>query len=203
LRRSLPRTRPRGDGEPPPEEIDHFRELIREQAPSNPADVQAAASDLENVAEGPEKARALDAALRLERAELFSADSEDVREAEREIVPHLRRNPRDIKRFDNAFRLQLHVANGTPGCDLDFDLDDLVALGKWVALRLRWPDLADAIDRDSGLLERLEAAGTDGGPLERADAAWIKDDELAALLRDPQPRRRVARLGTQTFLRVS
>ena len=132
--------------------------------------------------------------MRIERGKAFSADSDSVREAEQSLLVHLPRNPRDVKRFDNAFRLQLHVANGTKGCQLEFGPDDLITLGKWVALRLRWPDLAAAIDAKPALLERLERTVN--------DRKLTTDEDWDALLRD-EPARYVGRLSRETFLRVA
>jgi hypothetical protein len=179
-------------------------------------EVEAVVATLKEEASTQPKALALEAATRLERGSAFRADSNEVRHAERALLVHLPRNPRDVKRFDNAFRLQLHVANGTMGCALDFGSDDLLALGKWVVLRLRWPDLADAIDDKPPLLERLEdivnnaklapgqaresvVNGT--SQLTERERAWLDDPSLRRLLQD-EPARRIARLDHETFLRV-
>jgi KAP family P-loop domain len=139
----------------------------------------------------------------------FDEDSPQFRVAEREAVLHLERNPRDAKRFDNAFRLQLHVAARTPGCALAFDRDDLIAVAKWVAMRLRWPEFADACDEAPGLLDRVEAvANEDAGgvtfePLTEAEQKWTLDRDLLALLHERRPGCRVGRLEAETFLRIS
>ena len=67
---------------------------------------------------------------------------------------YLDSNPRQVKRFDNAFRLQFHVAS--TASDLEFREEQLNALAKWVAMRLRWPVLAEALDRETDLLATLE-----------------------------------------------
>lgn len=148
--------------------------------------------------------------LRYAEPDPFDEDSPQFHEAEREAVAHLDRNPRDVKRFDNAFRLQLHVAAKTPGCGLRFDREDLIAVAKWVAVRLRWPEFADACDEDDQLLARIEAlananleAVAEVEGLIEDDQAWFDDPELMALLRDPRPRCRIGRLQDQTFLRIS
>lgn len=69
-------------------------------------------------------------------------------------------------------------------------------------MRLRWPDLAVAIDRDPELLGRLERAANEDG-FESNDPPWCRDPALTALLREPQPARRIARLQDRTFLRIS
>jgi hypothetical protein len=141
----------------------------------------------------------------------FDEDSPEFREAERFAVANLHPNPRDVKRFDNAFRLQLHVAANTPGCGLSFDRDELIAIAKWVVIRLRWPDFAAAIDADVALLGRLEAAfnspaadaGLDPNGLESDDHDWVDQPALRSLLADRRPRARIGQLHEQTFLRVS
>ncbi|MCH7841030.1 MAG: TolC family protein, partial [Planctomycetes bacterium] len=64
----------------------------------------------------------------------------------RVCIGFLERNPRQVKRFDNAFRLQLHVASNARGTGLSFDVDQLIAVGKWVAIKIRWPELALALN---------------------------------------------------------
>lgn len=122
--------------------------------------------------------------------------------AERFAAQFLKPNPREIKRFDNALRLQLQVARRTKGCGLTFSEDDLIAVARWVALRLRWPDLAVAIDDDPSLLGRLERIVND--PRDGShDDPWLADAELKRLLQEKIPGRRAARLQDRTFLRIS
>lgn len=79
-------------------------------------------------------------------------DSDAVKEAMKEGIRCLDRNPRQVKRFNNAFRLQLALAQSSePLSD-----DQLKLLARWVALRLRWGALASAMDEHAGLLEALE-----------------------------------------------
>jgi len=80
--------------------------------------------------------------------------SEDVDAAEVAALVHLERNPRQAKRFHNVFRLQVYVAAAE---GVEFDKDQLVTLARWVALRLRWPALADDLDYEPGLLGVLDA----------------------------------------------
>ncbi|HET7484495.1 MAG TPA: P-loop NTPase fold protein, partial [Solirubrobacterales bacterium] len=196
---SSPTRGPEGD------RVEDMQLRISSARPANPADVQDVADAIAHREALSDDSRlALDEAVRLERAKLFDCDSTDVQEAERRLVRYLDRNPREIKRFDNAFRLQLHVANGTKGCGLRFDLDDLIALGKSIVLRLRWPDLGDAIDQDDQLLQRLEDAsnGGAGAPLGESAARWAKDEGLCELLRGDRLQR-PSRLAEHTILRVS
>jgi hypothetical protein len=142
---------------PSREAIERFSRRIAQERPVNPADVEAAAAAILKTLADDADRRALDEAQRRQRGTLFSVDSDDVAAAEFEVLRRLGRNPRQAKRFDNALRLQLHVANGTPGCTLDFGRDQLVALGKWVALRLLRPDLAADLDAEPRLAFELEA----------------------------------------------
>ena len=123
-------------------------------------------------------------------------------------------NPRQIKRFDNAFRLQLYVANQDRDCELDFTLDELVALGRWVALRLRWPELAKALDDEPALLGVLEANANEIAPqadldeiarLQKRYKRWFEDREILEFLNDVHlgEARRVSTLEPGSFLHVA
>ena len=155
----------------------------------------------------PETNIALIEAERTVRSELFTSDSDDVTYAEFEVLRHLNRNPRQIKRFDNAFRLQLYVENSTEGTKLDFTRDQLVAIAKGVALRLRWPTLAEAIDRDAGLLGALEANANGeltGRPSDDPIwQRWLAHKEVQDVLKEPIPQRRLALLDQHSFLRIA
>jgi tetratricopeptide (TPR) repeat protein len=116
------------------------------------------------------------------RAELIASDSPDVVAAEYEVLRYLSANPRQIKRFDNAFRPQLYVASADPAADLKYEVDQLIALGKWVAIRLRWPDLAKDLDKEPFLIDALEAHANG------TEAAETVAPEEIARLRDAYPR---------------
>jgi hypothetical protein len=158
------------------------------------------------------------------RRERAFADSPLITEAELEVVRFLEPNPRRLKQFDNAYRLQLYVANRTPIAELRFDLDQLVALAKWIALRLGWPDVARAIDADQTLLARIEQAANapqakkdktaptipketaaeDGEGASECDEVelWLRDIRLRALLREERTERRLAQLPLASFLHI-
>lgn len=188
-------------------EVAGRRQQLERAGAADPVAVQREADRILRDENLDDDARAaLDEAVRLERAELFKRDSKDVEAAERLLVEHLRPNPREIKRFDNAFRLQLHVANSSPACGLDFGLDDLIALGKSIVLRLRWPRLGDAIDEDEGLLLRLEAnSNSEPTPVKADQEIWRENEDIRRLLYDDggPPARRPSRLKDHLYLRVS
>ena len=99
---------------------------------------------------------ALHAAIRARRSSVLSVESSDVRSAEEAAIGSLRLTPRAVKRFDNAFRLQLQVANSTPGSELTYDVDSLITVAKWVALRMFFQPVARLVDQRPGLLGELE-----------------------------------------------
>jgi hypothetical protein len=78
--------------------------------------------------------------------------------AEIAALTHLELNPRQAKRFHNVFRLQVYVAAAQ---GVTFGADQTIALARWVALRLRWPALADDLDHDDGLLPLLDAVANE------------------------------------------
>jgi hypothetical protein len=197
-----------GDG-PGPSRVREFQESLSAGDPISAEAVSHRAVDLAATGLSELDDAALAEATRIERARRLGSDSEDVAAAEAELLPYLPRNPRGVKQFDNAFRLQLHVANGTPGSKLDFSFDQLIAIGKWVVLRLRWPDLAHAIDADNALLARLEEwANANNGEYAEAERAtalspWVDDGELVQLLRDVVDARRISHLPLDSFVRIA
>jgi len=205
---NMPPERPDAPHEPDPRDVTRLTQLLRRQGTfENPADVveaaQRVAADVADVGQA-----ALDEAVRSLRAPLLHTDSPDVAAAEFETLPYLDRNPRQVKRFDNAFRLQLHVASSASGASLAMTRDELVAFGKWVALQLRWPDLADEFERSPALLPALEELangdGRDGDAKTTRDlGAWFaRRPGLEELLREDDPARRLANVR-ETFLHVS
>lgn len=179
--------------------------------PTRPAIERLMASIVERSAEsdvGPVDEQAV--LRRQERAASFQS-SPSVAKAEFELLGMLGFNPREIKRFDNAFRLQLHVANQDPDCKLRFSFEELVTLGRWVALRLRWPEFAKAIDDEPNLLSAVEhvANGTPSDlpadeldRLRQAYDRWFRAPGLRAFLADEGEWRRVSSLEPGSFLRI-
>ena len=139
--------------------------------------------------------------------------SEHVDTAELAALSHLELNPRQAKRFHNVFRLQVYVAAAD---GVDFTEDQLLALARWVALRLRWPALADDLDHEPGLLWALDAAAneektgaTDSSPEEIRLRAlykrWFSDGSVTGVLLVSREGadRRVSQLPLESFLTVA
>jgi peptidoglycan hydrolase-like protein with peptidoglycan-binding domain len=153
---------------------------------------------------------AVQEAARRSRAKRLTTDSPDVRLAQEYAVPFLGGNPRQVKRFDNAFRLQLHVASNSDP-NLEFTQDQLDVMAKWCAIRLRWPELAVAIDAHEGLLPALEkhanskatAAPAAAVPKEWAEfAEWFARSDLRRDLRT-EPTHRLVQDVSNPLLRVT
>jgi hypothetical protein len=132
--------------------------------------------------------------------------------AEETVIRVLSLTPRAAKRFDNAFRLQLQVANGTAGSELGFGGAQLTAVAKWVALRLFFRSICQVADRQPGLLGELERLCADrGAALEfrariselgaAADATMIS--ELAALLSVSYPDAALTSLPLDSFPNIA
>jgi hypothetical protein len=75
-------------------------------------------------------------------------------EAMQDGLACLERNPRQVKRFNNALLLQLAVAARSQ--EVTFSAGQLAALARWVAIRLRWAELARDMDDEPMLLWALE-----------------------------------------------
>jgi KAP family P-loop domain len=142
-----------------------------------------------------------------------SRESRDIDRAEVAALSHLELNPRQAKRFHNVLRFQLHVAaaQGTT-----FDPEQTLALARWVALRVRWPALADDLDREPGLLKVLDAAaneekiGEDDWTEEELRirehySDWFDDGQVTGVLLVSKEgeARRVSRLPLDDFLTVA
>ncbi len=100
-----------------------------------------------------------------------------------------------LKRFDNAFRLQLHFLSNRQDSGLGFTEREMRSVGKWIALRMRWPGLAVALDSRPDLLEALHKAARDGNDDQAAAAPaappdwenyaeWFREPALLAMLND-------------------
>ncbi len=195
---------------PPPQEmVTQYQVSMGTAAMNNPVDARRRRREIEASADLTEVQRqALEIAERQVRAGLFDADSDHVKEAQFAALKFLDRNPRQVKRFDNAFRLQLHVASTTSS--LDFRPEELTSLAKWVAIRLRWPQLAEDLDRESGLLEALEGFAYEingNSPpqdlLDRYETWFESRDLMYVLANQDKQSGHPARLPFGSFLRVA
>jgi hypothetical protein len=145
-------------------------------------------------------------------------ESPEVWAAMQEGARCLEPNPRQVKRFNNAFRLQLGLA--ARSFEVTFSPEQLGALARWVAIRLRWGALAHAMDDEPDLLWALERTANPSIPLSGADEdrrkrqqartpEWFAEDtfsELPKLLRAleiKQPGQAIAELPFDAFLRVA
>ncbi|MCH7736773.1 MAG: hypothetical protein IH872_05150 [Chloroflexi bacterium] len=192
---------------PPREVVVELEQRMREVSLSNPVDVRRRRQELEaEDSENEVRRRALDEIERSMRAGLFTADSRDVRDVEYAALKFLDTNPRQVVRFDNAFRLQLHVASQLTTGTLDFTRPQMMALAKWVAIRLRWPKFAEELDRDDNLLAALEryAYGEMAIPTTRVDSEWLNNSELLDVLSHQEvPATRLADMDQSAWLRVA
>ncbi len=199
-------------GNAPPEEVvteeqvEQAQQEIRERTADDGVEsVEQAAAEVASSIPEP----VVEVAKRRERAQRIK-DSPAVVAAEFAALDFLEPNPRQVKRFHNAFRLQLYVASEDDRVTFDFSPDQLVALARWVALRLRWPGLADAIAREPKLLALLEAVANDGSSPPDADDSlrtrhklWLEHTGALSLIRDERSTRRLSALRLDAFVRVA
>jgi hypothetical protein len=209
------RAAPGEDEGPREEDIAGFTAQIEQRFPDNLSEVRRARQEIEathpNLDDGLR--RALDNAELEVGAQFDPIDSPDVRDAERLLLKRLEWNPRQVKRFDNAFRLQIYVASHTSERSLHFSREELVALAKWIALRIRWPRLAEDMDRERGpdpernLLKALEDSAN--GREVRLDQAlkdhyqrWFEEAQVKEILQI-EPEKRIATLRWDSFVCVA
>lgn len=143
-------------------------------------------------------------------------DSEEVTKAIEVGAEYLERNPRKVKRYNNAFRLQFHLASRSN----DLTKEQLNALARWVAIRLRWDELAKVMDDEPDLLRALEVAANDKRAQSTKDRemldaqmlahpkwfdgkAFADCDELMKALASPSKKTDISRLPFEDFLQVS
>ncbi len=133
-------------------------------------------------------------------------DSPRVAAAMEAAIPFLERNPRQVKRFHNAFRLQLYVASEDERVRFDFSDAELEVLARWVAMRLRWPRLGDDIVRNPELLRNMEASANGEQPFNQVGEAkdvrdWLAQPGVKALF-TTSTAMRLSSLDVKAFLRV-
>ena len=143
-----------------------------------------------------------------------ASDSTAVWEALLVGAEALEQNPRQVKRFNNAFRLQLQLV--LRSSTEPFSDDQLKALARWVAIRLRWGELAHAMDEDPRLLAALErsALEDESSPKAPADVAeehqkWVDPSTfpdlpaLQAILGAGESGERISHLPFDRFIRIA
>ena len=119
--------------------------------------------------------------------EAADSDSPAVRRVLEQVAPALDYNPRRLKQFLNAFRLQAYIASevghfhhvaGSPA------LLTLPKLGKLVALQLWWPRLLDEAEREPGLFHQIESRLRQREPVEVSPTAarWLERRAVMELL---------------------
>jgi hypothetical protein len=116
-----------------------------------------------------------------------AVDSPRLHDIVRLVAPALDYNPRRVKQFINACRLQAYIAietgliaeeeTGAPS-DLTFE-----KLGKFVAITLRWPLLATHLEDEPDLLQRLEAVALGTSSSVPRISHWTSRPRLMELMR--------------------
>ncbi len=177
----------RGEGPPQPggeaqgpEESEVWRvaELVQ-------AERRAGIEDLDRAAEAVQRKRPrIDAQILAQAKEVVRvrfAESPEVRQAIYRALPYLGGNPRKVKRFINAFRLQTMLAREL-GWIQDTQ-EDLDLLARAVIAWMRWPGLVrTALRRRDGLRTFWEACRAEGEDREaRIEALPAPLKELATL----------------------
>jgi hypothetical protein len=113
-----------------------------------------------------------------ERLQRYLEDESELqREAEDEVMRHLEPVPRHAKRLLNRLRLLLFVAHerrifgGTPPLTPRH-------IGKWAVLCERWPELAQSVLRQPGIMQGLENAASHAVVLGGACPVYKDDSAL-------------------------
>jgi hypothetical protein len=103
-----------------------------------------------------------DSSVNAERPDLVTivdaADSAQVREIIALTAPTFEFNPRRIKQFLNTFRLKTHIASKTglfSDSNPQFYALNLMRLGKFIAVSLRWPLIIDDLVEDKELFDKI------------------------------------------------
>ncbi len=121
----------------------------------------------------------------------YDRDSERIRRICCKVAaPALGHNPRRLKQFLSLLRLRFYIAVETGLFDVEVGKETetrltLEQLGKFIALSLRWPLLVADIQRDHGLLNKLQAATLDtAGRIELTPliSRWLAHPGMRKLL---------------------
>lgn len=101
----------------------------------------------------------------------FNDENEEIRRVVSQATVYFRGNPRELKRFVNAFRFNYflwwaHRAQGFRGPSLD-------QLLRWSVLSMRWPEVVRWLRRSGGNEWRAERPGNNGDSAAAAKAASL------------------------------
>ncbi|WP_309111383.1 hypothetical protein [Saccharothrix sp.] len=128
-----------------PKTTDEIQELrARVMSGHSELDVLEALNDADPVAR---QAVVTDAIARMSAPEITTATEH----APQRFAPMLLANPRSMKRFVNAYSV-LRILRTLEGATVPLD-----ALAMWTAIRIRWPLLADHLQHDPDLIEKIKA----------------------------------------------
>jgi hypothetical protein len=119
----------------------------------------------------------------------FSTDSDEFRSIVEAVAPTLEFNPRRLKQFVNLFRLRAYIASNT-GLFVPSDSGTTLTLRQlatFIAMTLRWPQLALDLSNDPDLLKRLSQPALGPIPSDSVEAYWRANAQLLPLLPTPVP----------------
>ncbi|MFW6174980.1 MAG: P-loop NTPase fold protein, partial [Chloroflexota bacterium] len=189
-------TSPAADGEAVPKAAmsparrEAVQERVRQEAEgmggatTGVSNLLDAAEEVAEDADESEREEVEEAALdyaRRENLRWLRNDAPAVQQAIRYGAPILPPRPRDYKRFVNAVRLQFLVANQSYRHGHATAAPEQI--GKWTALGMRWPVLAEEIRKRPSLLGELEE-WADGESVNPPEAA-LWPGRVLQLLADP------------------
>ena len=141
----------------------------------------------------------------------FSDQSEDMRKVLAAGMPYFRGNPRELKRFVNAFRFNYFL--WWAQCSQGLDAPKLDQLVRWTVLTMRWPEVVRWLRRSGGsdwtaaaaaesksgavpsrlkVMEDISGSSGDVASWQKeaaaklritqTDAPWLRDDDLLEFL---------------------
>jgi hypothetical protein len=144
------------------------------------------------------------------------ADSQTIQSIVAAIAPALGHNPRRLKQFINAFRLNALIASEAghldtyPGMTLESTLT-LLKLAKIVAIEIWWPRLLNDAEKTPDLLHRLEAKSKTSNTKASSDESphalyWSSQPLLLTLLAvglEAGPQNSIAKLDINKLRRLA
>jgi len=132
----------------------------------------ASAADLERLCAAMRLPRDQARALLRERALLrLMDDAELLHQAHAEVAEHLSPYPRSLKRFLNHVRILTAMADAR-GVRGEWPALTARHIGRWAAIKERWPLTAGAVLRQPARLLELEQRARSGATLTEVLAAW-------------------------------